>query len=108
MAWPNPSPRRSSPMRYRIEPRRQASRVLAWLTPPPPVTATIATSAVFFAAMGFPPGRTLFSFFVAPLLSVSQLAELALKAGPLIMMAVGLASGFRANVWNIGAEGQLT
>jgi simple sugar transport system permease protein len=30
------------------------------------------------------------------------------KAGPLIIIAVGLAIGFRANVWNIGAEGQLT
>ncbi len=58
--------------------------------------------------MGFPPGRTLFAFFVAPLLSASELVELALKAGPLVMIAVGLASGFRANVWNIGAEGQLT
>ena len=31
-----------------------------------------------------------------------------MKAAPLIMIAVGLAIGFRANVWNIGAEGQLT
>ena len=31
-----------------------------------------------------------------------------LKAGPLMLCAVGLASGYRANVWNIGAEGQLT
>ncbi len=95
-------------MRYRIEPRRQPSRVLPWITPLLAVLATIAVSAAVFAAMGFAPGRTLFAFFAAPLLSVSGLAELALKAGPLIMIAVGLASGFRANVWNIGAEGQLT
>ena len=31
-----------------------------------------------------------------------------MKAAPLILIAVGLAIGFRANVWNIGAEGQLT
>jgi general nucleoside transport system permease protein len=30
------------------------------------------------------------------------------KAAPLILIGVGLAVGFRANVWNIGAEGQLT
>ena len=30
-----------------------------------------------------------------------------LKATPLMLCAVGLAIGFRANVWNIGAEGQL-
>jgi ABC-type uncharacterized transport system permease subunit len=34
-------------------------------------------------------------------------AELFLKATPLMLCAVGLSVGFRANVWNIGAEGQL-
>ncbi|HXF46559.1 MAG TPA: ABC transporter permease, partial [Burkholderiaceae bacterium] len=32
--------------------------------------------------------------------------ELLLKATPLALIAIGLAVGFRANVWNIGAEGQ--
>ncbi len=36
------------------------------------------------------------------------LAELALKATPLLLCAVGIAIAVRANVWNIGAEGQLT
>ena len=31
---------------------------------------------------------------------------MAVKAAPLIIIAVGLAIGYRANVWNIGAEGQ--
>ena len=29
-----------------------------------------------------------------------------MKAGPLILIAIGLSLGFRAGVWNIGAEGQ--
>jgi simple sugar transport system permease protein len=33
---------------------------------------------------------------------------LLVKATPLLLCALGLALGFRANVWNIGAEGQLT
>jgi general nucleoside transport system permease protein len=32
--------------------------------------------------------------------------QLLVKAGPLILIAVGLAIGFRAGIWNIGAEGQ--
>ena len=36
------------------------------------------------------------------------IGELLLKATPLMLCALGLALGFRANVWNIGAEGQLT
>ena len=35
-------------------------------------------------------------------------AELLLKASPLCLIGLGLAIGYRANVWNIGAEGQLT
>ena len=31
-----------------------------------------------------------------------------MKAAPLILIGVGLSLGFRANVWNIGAEGQYT
>ena len=32
--------------------------------------------------------------------------QLLVKAGPLILIAIGLAIGFRAGIWNIGAEGQ--
>ncbi|MEM9755764.1 MAG: ABC transporter permease [Pseudomonadota bacterium] len=32
--------------------------------------------------------------------------ELLVKAGPLILIAIGLSVGFRAGIWNIGAEGQ--
>ena len=31
-----------------------------------------------------------------------------MKAAPLIMMGVGLSLAYRANVWNIGTEGQFT
>ena len=45
-------------------------------------------------------------FFVEPLKSVYALTELAVKATPLLLIALGLAVCFRSNVWNIGAEGQ--
>lgn len=35
-----------------------------------------------------------------------QITETILKAGPLLMIGLGLAVAFRARVWNIGAEGQ--
>ena len=38
--------------------------------------------------------------------SVYALSELAMKATPLLLIALGLAVCFRSNVWNIGAEGQ--
>ena len=36
------------------------------------------------------------------------MAALVVKAAPLIMMGVGLGLAYRANVWNIGTEGQFT
>ena len=45
-------------------------------------------------------------FFVEPVKSLYALSELAMKATPLILIALGLAVCFRSNVWNIGAEGQ--
>ena len=94
-------------MRFRIEPRRQVSKLLQWATPPLSVLATLLAAFVLFAVMGYEPVRALADIFVVPLLSIQSLSELALKASPLIMIGVGLAAGFRANVWNIGAEGQL-
>jgi len=43
---------------------------------------------------------------VEPLTTTSGLSEVAVKAGPLILIGIGLSFGFRAGVWNIGAEGQ--
>jgi len=75
-----------------------------------PVAAALATGAVglvVFPLLGRSPLAALHAFFVAPLATRNGLAELVLKASPLMTIATGLAVGFRASVWNIGAEGQL-
>ncbi len=72
------------------------------------VLATVVTGGVLFAILGFDPLDPLFNFFVKPLLGRSGLTNLLGKATPLILIATGLALGYRANVWNIGAEGQFT
>ena len=92
----------------RLEPRREPARGVNWLTPVLAVALTVATGFVMFTLMGHDPFAALYHFFVAPVLSTYGLAELAIKATPLVLIGVGLAIGFRAGVWNIGAEGQLT
>ena len=63
--------------------------------------------AVLFAALGTVRRRARFAmFFIEPLRDADALSELAIKATPLALIALGLAIVFRANVWNIGAEGQ--
>ena len=92
----------------RLEPRRESARGLIWVTPVIAVALTVATGFVLFTLMGHDPFAALYHFFVSPVLSTYGLAELAIKATPLVLIGVGLAIGFRAGVWNIGAEGQLT
>jgi len=54
-----------------------------------------------------PAGKAFHAFFIEPVSTRYGLAELAIKAAPLVMIGVALSIGFRAQVWNIGAEGQL-
>jgi ABC-type uncharacterized transport system permease subunit len=61
---------------------------------------------LLFVALGKDPVRGLEMFFVEPLKSGRALAELSVKATPLLLIALGLCVAFRTNVWNIGAEGQ--
>lgn len=95
-------------MAFKIEPRREISLTLLYATPVLAFLLTVITGFFLFLAMGYDPFAGLFHFFVSPILSLYGLSELMLKAAPLILIGVGLAIGFRANVWNIGAEGQLT
>ena len=45
-------------------------------------------------------------YFLDPLTDPWSLQEIAVKATPLVMIAIGLSLCYLANVWNIGAEGQ--
>ena len=71
------------------------------------VAATLAIGFVMFVALGRNPLAALHAFFVKPLDSLYGVSELLLKASPLMLIATGLADGYRATVWNNGAEGQL-
>lgn len=68
--------------------------------------AMLLTGFVLFSALGKSPAEAFHVFFVEPVASLYGIGELLLKATPLMLCALGLAIGFRANVWNIGAEGQ--
>jgi simple sugar transport system permease protein len=89
-----------------FEARPQPSRVLAWLSPLLALAVTVAVAALLFALLGRDPVRGLSMFLVEPLNGARAVSEVALKATPLVLCSLGLALCFRANVWNIGAEGQ--
>jgi ABC-type uncharacterized transport system permease subunit len=90
----------------RFELRAQPSR---WWTMASPVLALLLTVLVgiaLFAALGKDPWRGLQMFFYEPVRSLYVWGEIAVKATPLLLIALGLSVCFRSNVWNIGAEGQ--
>lgn len=92
----------------RLVPRREPSRALLYATPVIAVVLTLVAGFILFALLGKDPIRALGLIFVSPLTNLRGLSELTVKATPLILIAIGLSVGFRAGVWNIGAEGQFT
>ena len=90
----------------RLEARPQASHLWSYGSPLLALAITVLIGVALFAALGKDPLRGLQVFFWEPIKSPYALGELALKATPLLLIALGLAVCFRSNVWNIGAEGQ--
>lgn len=89
-----------------LEQRPVPSDAMRWLSPVIAVVLTVVTGLVMFALLGKDPWLGFEVFFVNPVKSTYAITELVLKATALALCAAGLAVGFRANVWNIGAEGQ--
>jgi simple sugar transport system permease protein len=94
--------------RVRLEPRAAPSALLRIGAPALALALTLAMSVPVFCLLGLDPLATLRIFFIEPLSSWNGVSEWLLKASPLILIALGLSVGFRANVWNIGAEGMYT
>ncbi len=91
---------------FRLEARPQPSKLMALASPLLALALTVLIGVGLFLLLGKDPLRGLQMFFVEPLKNLYALSELSVKATPLVLIALGLAVCFRANVWNIGAEGQ--
>ena len=94
----------------RLVRRPQPSAVWTVATPVLAVVLTMIAGGLMFAALGKDPFEAIRTIFWDPLFHPDFAAysrpQLLVKAGPLILIAIGLSLGFRAGVWNIGAEGQ--
>jgi ABC-type uncharacterized transport system permease subunit len=93
-------------MRIALERRAERSATIAIASPLIAIALTLVTMAILFAILGKNPITALGVYFLEPLSDLHSLSEIAVKATPLVMIAVGLALCYIANVWNIGAEGQ--
>jgi general nucleoside transport system permease protein len=95
-------------MRLVLEKRPEHSQRMAVFSPVVAVILTLITGGIIFALRGINPFNALYVYFVEPLTTVWSVEQLIVKAAPLALIGAGLAVSYLANVWNIGAEGQLT
>ncbi len=94
----------------RLEKRPQPSRLWTAITPVFAVLLTMLVGGLMFASLGTDPFEAIRTIFWDPLFHPQFAAfsrpQLLVKAAPLILIAIGLSIGFKAGIWNIGAEGQ--
>ncbi len=87
---------------------RLASRVGLAVGPPiAAVVLALAVSALILRINGFAASDVVNFMVLGAFQDKRSVAEVLLKATPLILIGVGLCVAFRCSIWNIGAEGQL-
>ncbi len=90
----------------KLEARAQPSRLMSLASPLVALLITVLLGVLLFTALGKDPVQGLRMFFVEPVKNAYAWSEIAIKATPLVLIALGLSICYRSNVWNIGAEGQ--
>ena len=92
----------------RLIPRIENSNAMILLSPLLALTFTVITAYFIFASIlvDIEVSSVFYTLFIEPLTDSYYFSELLVKAAPLMIIALGLSIGFRAGVWNIGAEGQ--
>ncbi|WP_425292682.1 ABC transporter permease [Agrobacterium larrymoorei] len=86
--------------------RERASLKAMILAPVIALCVAILLNFALYIIMGRDPLAVMQSMLIEPFVSWSSFSEVLLKTGPLLFIAQGLAIGFRAKIFNIGAEGQ--
>jgi len=95
-------------MRLVLEKRAEHSRLMMVMSPVLAIALTVVAGGIIFAIRGLDPLEALYVYFIEPVTTLWSVEQLLVKAAPLVLIGIGLAVCYLANVWNIGAEGQLT
>src|SRR5918998_705013 len=93
-------------MRFELTPRTTVSPFARALAPVAAFITAFLIAGFVVWLMGRSPVAAFQVYVSQPLSDPWSLQELLVKATPLALIAIGLAYCFRANLWNIGAEGQ--
>ena len=95
---------------FKLVPREHVSPVFSMLGPLFSIGFTMLIGGILFHFLGVDPFAAIKMIFWDPLMSETfstySIPQIFIKGAPLILIALGLSVGFKANIWNIGAEGQ--
>ena len=89
--------------------RPEPSRAFSLAAPLLAVVATMIFGGLLFAVLGKDPFEAIRTIFWEPVFGEFAFfyrPQLLIKGAPLVLIAIGLSLGFKAGIWNIGAEGQ--
>ena len=93
----------------RLVKRPEPSAAWSYGAPVLAVLATVIAGGALFATLGKNPVEAIATIFWEPLFGEFAFfyrPQLLIKGAPLVLIAIGLSLGFKAGIWNIGAEGQ--
>ena len=94
----------------KLVPRTEHNPIISASIPVIAVALTMFFGGILFWMLGKDPFETIRMIFWDPLMNETfadyARPQILVKAAPLILIAIGLSFGFKANIWNIGAEGQ--
>ncbi|MGO4570845.1 ABC transporter permease [Microvirga sp. 2TAF3] len=93
-------------MRLELTPRASVAPMMRALAPVLAFITAFLLAGIVIWLLGRSPIAAFQVYVLQPLSDPWALQELLVKATPLALIAIGLSYCFRANLWNIGAEGQ--
>ena len=96
----------SAEKRFALE-RQRTDRLIRIITPFVSVVIAMLISSLFIVASGHDPVAAFAALFQGAFGTQRAIGETLLRSTPLVFTGLALAYGFRAGLFNIGAEGQL-
>ena len=95
-------------MRLELSPRQNVWPLFRLLSPIFAMAMAGLLASLVIMILGQSPQAAFDVYVLGPLDDSWAIQEIAIKMVPLVLIATGLSFCFRANLWNIGAEGQFT
>ena len=94
-------------LKLQLKSRNEPNQSMQLYAPLIAIVLTLLSGLILFRMLGENPFIAYKAFFFDPISDINGISELLLKASPLCLIALGLTICYRANIWNIGAEGQM-